>query len=307
VRLNDRLRPVLLFGAGGQLGRALRAGLAPVCRLIAYTRNAHDITDAARVRGTIRDLRPALIVNAAAYTAVDRAESDLASAFAVNASAVQAIASAAREAGAALIHFSTDYVFDGHADQPYTELSTPNPLSVYGRSKRAGERAICIEGADAMILRTSWLFSGSGQNFVRTILRLAQMRDTLRVVSDQVGQPTPVSLLADVTVRLARRVLEGRTVLSGAELFHVAARGAISWHGFARAIVAQAARAGCPLRLSPAGITAIETSAYPLPAARPKNSRLDLTRIEAALGMEMPGWQPGLSAAVEEIMALEPA
>ena len=292
-------RPLLLLGAAGQLGRELQLALAPLGTVHAFDLPQLDITDAPAVRALIERLEPAAIVNAAAYTAVDRAEADEALATRVNAHAVAVLAEAARVHGMPLVHYSTDYVFDGSVDRPYTPDDAPNPLSAYGRSKLAGERAIFAAQAPALILRTSWVFGRHGGNFVRTILRAARTRDSLRVVDDQIGQPTPAALLAGVTALLLQRVLAQSLPLTGPALHHVAASGAVSWHAFACAIVEQAQALGIGLRTSIDRIAAIPASEYPVPARRPANSRLDTSRLESAFGLTMPAWMPYLIDVLE--------
>ena len=284
------MKPILLFGHRGQIGSELERVFAAAGPLIAPGRAEVDLEKADALCSFIRSAHPALIVNAAAYTAVDRAEACADTAFRVNAEAPGVMAEEARRLGVPLIHYSTDYVFDGAKAEPYVESDTPHPLSAYGRSKLAGERAIAASGADAVIVRTSWVF-GDGANFVRTILRLAAERESLRVVDDQIGAPTPAALVADVTAAIVATLnSEGWA----AAIYHCTASGAVSWHGYARAIVAEALESGIALRLSPDNILPIPTADYPLPARRPLNSLLDCGRIEARFGLKLPHWRTGL-------------
>lgn len=285
---------ILLFGRNGQVGWELRRALSPLGSVVALDTEDCDLADADAIAGIIRARAPRLIVNAAAYTAVDKAEEEEDAAGRINADAPAVIAAEARRLRAPLIHYSTDYVFDGRKGRPYVETDRPAPLSVYGRTKREGELAIKASGARAVIFRTSWVFGVHGGNFVKTILRLARERETLRVVSDQVGSPTPAALIADVTAHvLARLRREG--FADGCELFHLAAASPVSWHRFATAIVGQAHRQGLPgLKLTPEAIEPIPTTAYPLPAMRPANSRLDCSHLEKAFDLTMPDWHPYL-------------
>jgi dTDP-4-dehydrorhamnose reductase len=293
--------PILLLGAAGQLGRELQLALAPLGTVCPFDLPHVDITDATEVLALIERLQPVAIVNAAAYTAVDRAEADEALATRVNAAAVNTLALAAAADGVPLVHYSTDYVFDGSADRPYTPDDAPNPLSAYGRSKLAGERAIFAAQAPALILRTSWVFGRHGGNFVKTILRAARTRDSLRVVDDQIGQPTPAALLASVTALLLQRVLAQSLRLTGPALYHVAASGPVSWHAFACAIVEQAQALGIALNTRVDRIAAIPTSDYPTPARRPANSRLDTSRLESEFCLTMPSWMPYLIDVLEHL------
>ena len=285
---------ILLFGCNGQVGWELQRALVPLGHVVALDVEDCDLTSADDIAGTIRVLAPRVIVNAAAYTAVDKAEDDVAAAGRINAAAPGVIAEEARRLGAALIHYSTDYVFDGRKEGAYVETDSPAPLGVYGRTKREGELAIEASGAKALIFRTSWVFGVHGGNFVKTILRLARERETLRVVADQVGSPTPAALLADVTAQVLGR-LRREGFADGCQLFHVAAASPVSWHGFATAIVEQARLRGLSgLKLSPEAIEPIATAAYPLPAMRPANSRLDCSHLEQTFGLTMPEWNPYL-------------
>jgi dTDP-4-dehydrorhamnose reductase len=289
------MMPILLFGKDGQVGWQLQRSLAPLGAVTAIGRGECDLANSGQLRALIRSAKPKIIVNAAAYTAVDRAESEPQSATALNADAPAVMAEEARALGAVLVHYSTDYVFDGRKTAPYIETDTPSPQSVYGQTKLAGEQAIAAAGCRALIFRTSWVFGVHGNNFVKTILRLAGEGRTLRIVDDQIGVPTPAALISSVTALILATVRRGENLPDGAHLYHLAATDPVSWCGFARTIVDCASRtpgfSGLP---APGSIVAIGTADYPLPATRPANSRLDCARLEADFGLKMPGWQPYL-------------
>jgi dTDP-4-dehydrorhamnose reductase len=293
---------ILLFGAEGQVGWELQRSLSIQGTVTPLTRAQVNLSDGPAVRAAIRAARPAAIVNAAAYTAVDKAESEAELAFAINAHAPAIMAEEAKAAGIPLMHFSTDYAYDGRKSSPYVEDDATNPQSVYARSKLAGDEAILASGAHAVILRTSWVYAARGANFLRTILRLAGEREGLRVVSDQVGAPTSAELLADVAAQVLRDI--GKTN-AGTQptLFHCAAAGETSWHGYATYIVSEARNLGAALKLAPENIEAIPTEQYPTPAARPKNSRLDCSRLERAFGLQLPPWQLHVKRALKELLA----
>jgi dTDP-4-dehydrorhamnose reductase len=299
---------ILLLGKDGQVGWQLQRSLAPLGTVSALGRNECNLADPDAVRRAVREHAPALIVNAAAYTAVDKAESEADLAHAINAVAPGVLAEEAKRSAAMLVHYSTDYVFDGHQASPYVEDDATNPQSVYGRSKLAGEQAVLAAGCRALIFRTSWVFGARGQNFVKTILRLAAEREALSVVDDQIGQPSPAAMISDVTgLVLAARRSGPQANAPEAQIYHLAGQGALSWNGFARAIVEQARRTpGFDLKLLPENIAAIPTSGYPLPAARPPNSRLDCHKLENDFGIELPDWRPYL-ARMLQLLALKKA
>jgi len=285
---------ILLFGRNGQVGWELQRALAPLGNLLALSSADCDLRDADAVVRVIREAAPRIIVNAAAYTAVDKAESDVTTAMQINAQAPAAMAAEARRLGARLVHYSTDYVFDGGKAMPYLETDAASPQGMYGRSKHAGELAIAASGADALILRTSWVFGAHGGNFVKTILRLAREKDTLRVVNDQIGSPTPAALIADVTA-LALAHLRQDEITGGTQVFHLCAANPLSWYRFAVTIVEQAHALGLAgLMLRPEAIVPITTQEYPLPAPRPANSRLDCRKLEQRFDLHLPDWQPYL-------------
>ncbi|MDK9704418.1 MAG: dTDP-4-dehydrorhamnose reductase [Sulfuritalea sp.] len=277
---------ILLTGAAGQLGRELKRSLACLGELVACDRHQLDLANPDALRAAVRAIAPTVIVNAAAYTAVDRAEAEPDLAAAVNAAAPGILAEEAKRLGALLVSYSTDYVFDGAKLAPYSEDDHPAPLSAYGRSKHAGERAISASGARHLIFRTSWVFGLHGANFMKTMLRLARERDELRVVGDQIGAPTWTRHLADVT----SLVLARKEIPDG--LYHLAAAGETNWHAYAEAIFAEAQRAGL-LEKSPV-VHRIASVDYPLPAVRPANSRLDCSRFRNDFGLTLPDWRTGL-------------
>ena len=278
---------ILVTGAAGQLGRELVRALAPLGNVIAYDRRQLDLADADGLRATLRELKPAVIVNAAAWTAVDKAEAEPAAAAAINAVAPGILAEEAARLDARLVHYSTDYVFDGTKASPYTEDDETNPLSAYGRGKRDGEAAIAAAKGRHLILRTSWVYGLHGANFMKTMLRLAKERKELGVVGDQFGAPTWTRHLADVTALL----LHGHEDARG--LYHLAAAGDTSWHDYAAAIFTEARRLDL-LRDIPL-LRRITSADFPLPAPRPANSRLDCTRFARDFGFALPDWKVGLN------------
>ena len=279
---------ILLLGEHGQVGRELQLSLPRHGELIVRGRAQLDLSQPEQIRQQLRALRPDLIVNAAAHTAVDQAESEAQLAFAINATAPGVLAEEAVELGAPLIHYSSDYVFDGTKKAPYTEDDAPNPLSVYGRSKLAGEQAIQAVGGAHLILRTSWVYSLHGKNFLLTMQRLLQERDSLNVVADQIGAPTWAGSIASATSQLVERWRHGRAGPWG--LYHLSAQGEVSWFGFASAIAEQLRAQG----KTTATLQPIPTSAYPTPARRPPNSRLDCTRLHRDWHIQLTDWHGGL-------------
>jgi len=280
---------ILLFGASGQLGTKLKTLLTSRGVVRPLDQKDIDLRDHARLRALIHETRPALIVNAAAYTAVDAAENDAETARLVNAGAPQVMAECARELGALLVHYSTDYVFDGTAQAPYTEGAPTRPLGVYGHTKLAGETAIAESGADFLTLRTAWLYSNRGKNFLNTMLKLAAERSELRVVNDQVGCPTYADHLAETTLQMLEGLYtDGVLRKERCGLYHVTCGGSTSWWGFAQRIV-ELAGYGERVRVLP-----IPTSEYPTPAKRPGYSVLSNAKLEATFGIHMPDWEAGL-------------
>lgn len=285
---------ILLTGIHGQVGRELLRALQPLGEVIAFDRPALDLAQPDRIRASVRGAKPGIIVNPAAYTAVDKAESEPELALAINGAAPGILAEEARRLGALLVHFSTDYVFDGAKPEPYVESDVAAPLNSYGRSKLAGERAIEATGCRHLIFRTCWVYGLRGRNFLRTMLRLAAERDELAVVADQFGAPTWARLIAEATaLALARH-----TGQQG--IYHLAAAGATSWHGFAEAIVARAHRTGLLAGQPP--VRRLASTEYPTPAARPANSRLDCTRLERDFSLRLPDWETQLELCLDDAM-----
>lgn len=285
------MNDILILGANGQVGWELQRSLAPLGRLLVCDRRRGDLEDLDGLRAMILEQRPAIIVNAAAYTAVDKAESDPERAQQVNAAAVGLLAKLAGELDAWLVHYSTDYVFDGQGDRPFREDHPTAPLNVYGRTKLAGEQAIRESGCRHLIFRTSWVYATRGANFAKTMLRLAGDRDELRVVADQVGAPTSAELIADVTAQALSTLRQHPQAEQLTGIYHLAAGGETSWHGFARFVIAEATNLGMSLRTPAERVLPITTQEYPLPAVRPANSRLDTTRLRETFGLTLPDWQ----------------
>jgi dTDP-4-dehydrorhamnose reductase len=301
---------ILLLGAQGQVGWQLRRSLAVVGEVTALARGSEplsgDLSQPQALARTVQQVAPQLIVNAAAYTAVDKAESEREQAFAINADACAVLAREAERLGAWLIHYSTDYVFDGRGERPWTEADATSPVNAYGASKLAGEEAIARETSSHVILRTSWVYDTWGQNFLKSILRAAAQRESLNVVADQWGAPTRASLIADVTAHVAHRLKGDPKADALAGIHHLAAAGETSWHGYAQLAIAHAIECGMPLKVTPERVHAIPASQYPTAAARPSNSRMDTTRLRRSFGLALPAWQDGVRACVAELAALTP-
>ncbi len=292
---------IVLVGKGGQVGGELIAPLTALGTLSAVDRMTADLERPADVVALLHRERPDVIVNAAAYTAVDKAEAEPERARLVNATAVGAMATAAADLGAVFIHYSTDYVFDGTKTGRYTETDAPNPLSVYGATKLEGEQAVAAAGGRHWIFRTTWVCAAHGHNFIRTMLRLARERDDLRVVDDQWGVPTSAGLIADVTAAFVARIAAGAEPATG--IYHLAPHGETTWCRLARETLAAATTAGVPLRCTPQRVAAITTADYPLPARRPANSRLDTSKLETAMGTRLPEWQDNVAPVIAAIAA----
>jgi len=294
----------LVTGSNGQVGFELRRSLAPLGIVVALDRAACDLSDPGAVRKVLQEVRPDVIVNAAAYTAVDKAESEPAAAFAINGVAPRILAEAARDADCLLVHYSTDYVFDGSGDTPFVEDDPVAPLSVYGKSKAAGEEAIAQSGAQYIVLRTCWVAGAHGGNFAKTMLRLASERDSLRVIADQFGAPTTAALIADVTAQIVSRAwLHGDRAAFPSGIYHLAAVGETSWHGYASEVLRYAADRGVALKVAADAIEAIPASAYPLPAPRPSNSRLDTRKLRETFDIHLPAWQQGVHFLLDQILS----
>lgn len=290
---------IVLFGHAGQLGSRLQSVLSARAYVRGFDRSELDISDLASVRATLDAERPDIIVNAAAYTAVDRAEAEPVDAALINTEAPRVMAEMAVELGALLVHYSTDYVFDGTATEPYTEESGAAPVSVYGKTKFDGEQAIRASGAAHLILRTAWLYSNRGKNFLKTMLRLAGERDELRVVADQIGSPTYSDLVADATDDMLTRIYERDALLADRlGTYHVACHGITSWHGFAERIMQLVGRNG--VRVTP-----ITTADYPTPARRPAYSVLNCDKLERVFGIRLPSWEDALRQCLNECERVE--
>ena len=293
---------MLLLGANGQLGQELHRTLAPLGSIVVTTRSGvlpdgsgcdvADLDHPASLTALLDRVQPAVVVNAAAYTAVDRAEEDRVAAFRANAEAPGVLARWCARAGVPLVHYSTDYVFDGQGKRPYREDDATAPLGVYGASKLAGEDAVRAARGRHLIFRTAWVYASHSANFLRTMLRVGADRDVLRVVADQVGTPTPAALIADVTAQ----ALQHDGALSGT--WHLTATGETSWHGFAEAIFTEAVAAGVLPRAPK--VEAITTAEYPTPAKRPAYSHLDVTKLERDFGLSLPSWQEGLKRVIAD-------
>lgn len=291
---------ILLLGKNGQLGWELQRALAPLGELVALDRHeGGDLGDSDALRATVRRVAPDVIVNAAAYTAVDKAESDADAARQINAVAPGVLAEEAKALGALLVHYSTDYVFDGSGSDWRFEDAPTAPLSVYGRTKLDGEQRIAASGADALVLRTSWVYAARGGNFAKTMLRLAAERDQLKVVADQFGAPTGADLLADVTAHLIRGTHPDRARCG---VYHAVASGETSWHQYAQHVLTRARDKGVALKVTPEQVEALASSAYPTPAPRPLNSRLDNHKLQDRFGLVLPHWQTGVDRLLDEIL-----
>ena len=291
---------ILLLGKNGQLGWELQRALEPLGELVALDRHeGADLADGEGLIKTIRQYAPRVIVNAAAYTAVDKAESDAALAQQINGIAPGLLATEAKRLGALLVHYSSDYVYDGGGHTARGEDAPTGPLSVYGASKLAGDEAIEQSGCQHLILRTSWVYGARGGNFAKTMLRLAAERDQLKVIDDQIGAPTGADLLADISAHMIRATLANPT-LSG--LYHASAGGETSWHAYASHVIEFARARGKELKVGADQVLPIPTSSYPTPAQRPLNSRLSTQKLQAAFDLVLPPWQSGVERMLTEIL-----
>lgn len=294
---------VLLLGSSGQVGTELRRAIPSFGNLTALTREGDgqlcgDLFQPEALAATIREIAPAVIINAAAYTDVDRAESDWDNAVALNITAPSVLASEAKKLGAMLVHYSSDYVFDGAGNCPWREDDLTEPLNVYGRTKREGELAVIESGCQYLIFRTSWVYSAGGRNFIRTMLRLAAERDALQLIDDQFGAPTGAELIADTTVTVLRQCLARG---QDAGLYHLAARGKVTWFTYARYIIRAARDVGWPVRITDDAIYPVSSDAFQTAARRPQNSQLDTSRLESTFGLQMPDWEIGVDRVLNEI------
>ena len=294
---------ILLFGKNGQVGWELQRALAPLGELVVLGSDssefAADFSDPESLATTVRAVAPQWIVNAAAYTAVDRAENESDLARAINADAPGVLAREAASIGAHLVHYSTDYVFDGSGSTPWVEDAPTGPLGVYGATKLEGEEAIRRSGCLHLILRTSWVYAARGGNFAKTMLKLAQERDALKVIDDQIGAPTGADLLADVTAHAVRQATRQPEVCG---TYHLAAAGHTSWHAYAVHVIEQARTQGRPIRVAREAIEAVPTSAFPTPARRPGNSRLDTRKLQDTFDLRLPAWQSGVDRMLAEVL-----
>lgn len=294
---------VLLLGKNGQVGWELQRSLAPLGELIAVDRHSVGICgDLANLEGltaTLQTVRPDVIVNAAAHTAVDKAEGETDSARLINATAPGVLAQEAQKLGAWLVHYSTDYVFDGSGSRPWSEADIPAPLNIYGKTKLEGEQLIAGHCQRHLILRTSWVYAARGGNFAKTMLRLGQERESLTVIDDQWGAPTGAELIADVTAHAIRQLSQRP---QDAGIYHLAAGGETTWNGYAKHVLAEAVKVNPAIKISAKEVTAVATSAFPTPARRPHNSRLNTARLEAAFGLRLPHWQQGVNRMLAEIL-----
>jgi len=297
---------ILLFGKNGQVGWELQRSLAPLGELIALSSASQelcgDLTRLDDVRQTIKSISPDVIVNASAYTAVDKAESDVENAEVLNAHAPAMLAEQAKACNACLIHYSTDYVFNGKNSDSYSETDQPDPVNIYGKTKLQGENNIIASGCNHLIFRTSWVFGTHGNNFIKTILRLSQQRDKLSIVNDQIGSPTGAELIADVTAH-ALHTLKSQPEVSG--LYHLTAQGHTSWYEFANFILRHTEQHYTYFTKQSCQLTAIPSIDYPLPAKRPLNSRLTTTKLEQIFDLNLPNWKNGVLRVIDEILGKE--
>ena len=290
---------ILLLGKSGQVGWELQRSLSVLGRVTALGHDEADFTQPQAVAQTVRALRPDVIVNAAAHTAVDKAEGEPARARLLNATTPGVLAEEAARLGAWLVHYSTDYVFDGSGDRPWTEDDATGPLSVYGATKLEGEQLIQQAGCQHLILRTSWVYAARGGNFAKTMLRLAQERERLTVIDDQWGAPTGAELIADVT---AHAIAQTRQQPGKAGIYHLAPAGETTWHAYAKYVIAQASQAQPAIKIKATEIAPIPTSTYPTSARRPHNSRLNTHKLQTAFGLHLPPWQDGVRRMLAEIL-----
>ena len=293
---------IILLGKNGQVGWELQRSLGPLGQVIAHDRSTADLEQSDSLRKLVRDVEPDFLVNAAAYTAVDRAESEPERAARVNTEAVAVLAEEMQRNGGWFVHYSTDYVFDGAKSAPYIESDIPAPLSVYGKTKLAGERAILASGCRHLIFRTSWVYSARGSNFPKTMLHLAQTRDEIKVVGDQFGAPTGADLIADVTaLALHRLQIDSRLARNASGVYHLAAAGSTSRHAYAKVVIGSVKAGGVSLRTQPEHVLPIPLSEYSTFAPRPSNSQLDCSRLCTTFGLTMPSWERGVQRLVAQL------
>ncbi|KPJ88032.1 MAG: dTDP-4-dehydrorhamnose reductase [Gammaproteobacteria bacterium SG8_11] len=297
---------IMLSGANGQVGWELSRSLLPLGEVVALTRAQCDLSRPDTLSNIVQEIKPDVIVNAAAYTAVDKAEEEEELATVINGTAVGVLAEEAKKHNALFIHYSTDYVFDGKKSEPYTEDDIPNPINAYGRSKLIGEQAIQQVGCDYLILRTTWVYAARGKNFLKTMLRLAQERNELRIVADQYGAPTWARNIADVTAQVLATAKRERLVgefTSGT--YHLSASGKTTWHDFSSAIIERVKQVALVSSIKTERVLPITTEDYPLPAARPKNSQMDSSSLTARFGVTMPEWQHAMELCIDEVFRIQ--
>jgi len=295
---------ILLLGKNGQVGWELQRSLAPLGEIVALDFDSPgpltaDFSAPESLAATVRAVAPQIIVNAAAHTAVDKAESEPDFARALNAASPAVLAREAKTLGAWLMHYSTDYVFDGSGSTPWVEDSPTGPLSVYGRTKLEGEQAIRASGCRHLIFRTSWVYAARGGNFAKTMLKLAQERERLTVIDDQIGSPTGADLLADLTAHALRQAQQHPEV---AGTYHAVAQGETSWHGYAAHVIEFARAKGLPIKVAADAIAPVPTSTFPTPAKRPHNSRMNTGKLRSTFGVNLPGWQVGVDRMLTEVL-----
>jgi dTDP-4-dehydrorhamnose reductase len=305
-RISMNSMNILLLGKDGQLGCELQRSLAPLGVVTAWGREKCDLSQTDTLYAQVMAVKPDVIVNAAAYTAVDKAESEPALAHAINAAAPAILAQAALDLGAQLIHYSTDYVFDGSGTTPWVETAPTAPLNVYGASKLAGEQAITASGCKHLIFRTSWVYAKSGGNFAKTMLRLASERDSLSVIDDQIGAPTDAAWLAEITASILKTTPLSARADKGVDhsgIYNAACAGEVSWHGYASYLIARARQMGFPIKVAPEAIRAVPSEAFPTAAKRPKNSRLDCSKLIGIFYIKPPHWQTRIDSLLLALQA----
>ncbi len=296
------MKKILVTGNKGQVGFELMKTLAPLGKVIGVDVKECDLAQSAMIDALLDRVKPDIIVNPAAYTAVDKAESEPTVAHAINAQAPKVLARQASRRNIPIIHFSTDYIFDGTKEDPYMEDDPASPRSVYGKTKWLGEEAVRSSAAKHVILRTSWVFGAHGVNFLKTILKLSQERDKMSIVSDQIGAPTSARMLAEVTAEIVRQLLDEFSYRKYGT-YHLVAEGETSWHGYAKYVVEQANALGMETKLTPQNIKPIKTKDFPLPAPRPANSRLDTTKVREVFGVALPSWQSEVDLVLGELIS----
>jgi dTDP-4-dehydrorhamnose reductase len=295
------MQKIIVTGKNGQVGHALVEALSPLCELHAFDSQAFDLINEVQIRDQIQAIRPDIIINAAAYTAVDRAETDEMAAFAINAHGLKIIGQEAAKIGAVVIHFSTDYVFDGKKVGPYVESDKTNPLGMYGASKWQGEILLLGACPQSVILRTTWVVSSHGNNFAKTMLKLAAERESLNVVADQFGVPTPAKLLAEAVTLLISKLEKADKSKFPFGCYHFAPSGETNWCDYARFVIEESVKLGVELKLTPDNIRPIRTEEYPTPAKRPHNSRLDCGLFQQTFAFKFPSWESGILDVIQDI------